>query len=122
MYRCPESLQNHCTEGCKFSEVFEGIPPENYLQNFEPKLVEQALYAFSITREITARSRRGSFADDMDTGTECPSTSQKVPGNQNLLDAQIGGRVLCLDGGGIRGIILTQTLWYMERVIIRNKR
>jgi calcium-independent phospholipase A2 len=91
------------------------------MQNFQSSLVEQAMYAFSATREVTARSRRGSVADGADDMSMEIGSAPNTPrgngtnGNTNL-DAQIGGRVLCLDGGGIRGVVLTQTLLYMQKV------
>lgn len=86
--RCPPEMQN-CTDGCRFDGTYEGIPPERVIGPTNRDILNHILSVAG----MEASTRR--FADG-------------VPKR---------GRLLCLDGGGIRGLILIQMLLELERVV-----
>ncbi|XP_028131353.2 85/88 kDa calcium-independent phospholipase A2 isoform X4 [Diabrotica virgifera virgifera] len=86
--RCEKGMEG-CTEGCAPSGTYEGIPP--------PKVIGQT------NRDIL--NAMLSVA-----GMEVASEKHK---NGHIPRS---GRLLCLDGGGIRGLILIQMLLELEHV------
>jgi hypothetical protein len=84
--RCPQSKANSCVEGCKFSGSFNGKIPADFPNLQTANLMHDALSSFNKQAQTTQNDRVG------------------------------GGRLLCLDGGGIRGIVLTQMLIVIEQV------
>ena len=85
--RCPPEMEN-CSLGCKHNENFNGTAPEQPPTAVPRTILDQMLHVSSM--------------DQM--------ASQ---GNKMIK----GGRLLCLDGGGIRGLVLVQCLLEIETVL-----
>ncbi|XP_033335941.2 calcium-independent phospholipase A2 VIA [Megalopta genalis] len=85
--RCAPEM-NGCTMGCKYNEAFNGIAPP------EPPAV--------VPRTVLDQMLHINGMDNM--------SSKKDPRLE-------GGRLLCLDGGGIRGLVLVQTLLEIQEII-----
>lgn len=85
--RCESSMIN-CGVGCKFGETFTGIAPPEPPTAVPRTVLDQMLYVASMAK----------------MANQC-TTKLK------------GGRLLSLDGGGIRGLVLVQTLIEIEAVI-----
>lgn len=94
--RCEKNLVN-CNDGCNGCGQFNGIPPENC--------------TFSRTCEtLFEEVIRGTSAYNLSTlHCTCQGSGEgKAPRKC---------RVLCLDGGGIRGMVLIQMLAEMEKIL-----
>lgn len=85
--RCSEDVTG-CTKGCKFGESYQGIPPPTPNTQESREILDQMLDTAGM--EVAAQKEE-----------------KKVK----------GGRLLCLDGGGIRGLILVQILLEMENIV-----
>ncbi|XP_033211846.1 85/88 kDa calcium-independent phospholipase A2 isoform X2 [Belonocnema kinseyi] len=85
--RCSKDMLG-CTTGCKYDEEYNGIAPPEPPTAVPRTILDQMLYVASM--EKLASKKR---------------TPLK------------GGRLLCLDGGGIRGLVLVQTLLEVESVL-----
>ncbi|XP_032669254.1 85/88 kDa calcium-independent phospholipase A2 isoform X2 [Odontomachus brunneus] len=87
--RCPPEIIG-CHLGCKFNETYTGIAPSEPPHHVTRTVIDQMLHV-----------------SGMDKMTERDRTTVD------------GGRLLCLDGGGIRGLVLIQTLLEIESVLGR---
>ncbi|XP_054168367.1 85/88 kDa calcium-independent phospholipase A2-like [Oppia nitens] len=97
--RCLSNRSN-CTDGCSQSNGshFNGIPPESSPFKRSVKLYDELLGEL-IVKEALNRKKAQQMSVDFDS--EPPKRC----------------RVLCLDGGGIRGLILIQMLWVLEKLM-----
>ncbi|CAH0547476.1 unnamed protein product [Brassicogethes aeneus] len=84
--RCNPDMVN-CTQGCKHDGTFDGIPPPEVMGPTNREVLNQML---AVAGMDVASSKVG---------------NGKFPKH---------GRLLCLDGGGIRGLVLVQTLLELE--------
>ncbi|XP_063980482.1 85/88 kDa calcium-independent phospholipase A2 [Diachasmimorpha longicaudata] len=85
--RCEASM-NDCHLGCKFNENYNGVAPPEPPTSVPRTILDQMLYVASMEQ----------------MGSKAP---------KNLR----GGRLLCLDGGGIRGLVLVQVLIEIEEIL-----
>lgn len=94
--RCEFGKQN-CMEGCKHEGRFDGIQPTSTPIQRDRSFFDELLAAATVATAIS-RLKRGCDVDG---------------------DHHFGYRVLCLDGGGIRGLVLIQLLVAIEDVMGR---
>ncbi|XP_008559240.1 85/88 kDa calcium-independent phospholipase A2 [Microplitis demolitor] len=85
--RCDSTMKD-CGLGCRQGETFHGIAPPEPPTSIPRTILDQMLYVASMAKMASQ-------------------------GNSKLK----GGRLLCLDGGGIRGLVLVQTLIEIEAVL-----
>ncbi|XP_001604975.1 85/88 kDa calcium-independent phospholipase A2 isoform X1 [Nasonia vitripennis] len=85
--RCPTDMKG-CSIGCKHNENFDGVAPPEPPTVAPRTVLDQMLYVSSMEKMATKKRKRTK-----------------------------GGRLLCLDGGGIRGLVLVQTLLEVESVL-----
>ncbi|KAH0546083.1 85/88 kDa calcium-independent phospholipase A2 [Cotesia glomerata] len=85
--RC-DSMTKDCGLGCRQGETFNGVAPPEPPTSIPRTVLDQMLYVASMAKMASQ-------------------------GTQKLK----GGRLLCLDGGGIRGLVLVQALIEIEAVL-----
>lgn len=88
--RCPPEMTD-CHVGCKHNETNDGIAPPEPPTAVPRNVLDQMLHVAGMEK-----------------------MSQRT-GNHRMK----GGRLLCLDGGGIRGLVLIQTLLEIEAILER---
>ncbi|XP_060535759.1 85/88 kDa calcium-independent phospholipase A2 isoform X2 [Cylas formicarius] len=84
--RCPPKIAG-CTDGCVAGGTYDGIPPPKVIGPANRDILNQLLTAAGI-EEASKKLKNGTLPKK--------------------------GRLLCLDGGGIRGLILVQMLLELE--------
>lgn len=85
--RCNTDVKN-CHIGCKHDENFDGIAPPEPPTALPRTVIDQMLYVSSMEKMASLKRKRVK-----------------------------GGRLLCMDGGGIRGLVLVQTLLEIETIL-----
>lgn len=85
--RCPPEMEG-CNLGCKHNETFNGIGPVQPATTVPRTILDQMLHVSCMEKMSSKRSKQ-----------------------------LRGGRLLCLDGGGIRGLVLVQTLLEIESIL-----
>lgn len=85
--RCPPNTA-YCHIGCKHNEQFDGVPPPEPPTVVQRTVLDQMLYVSSMEKLASKKQKKNK-----------------------------GGRLLCLDGGGIRGLVLVQTLLEIENTL-----
>ncbi|KAI4499538.1 hypothetical protein M0802_005434 [Mischocyttarus mexicanus] len=85
--RCPPNMKD-CKLGCKYNENFNGVIPIELPRSVPRTILDQMLHVSSMETMVSIKGRK-----------------------------MKGGRLLCLDGGGIRGLVLIQILLEIESVL-----
>uniref|UniRef100_A0A0C9QTL1 phospholipase A2 n=1 Tax=Fopius arisanus TaxID=64838 RepID=A0A0C9QTL1_9HYME len=85
--RCGADMKD-CTLGCKFDENYNGVAPPEPPTSVPRTILDQMLYVSSMEQMAFNKPKKLK-----------------------------GGRLLCLDGGGIRGLVLVQVLIEIEQIL-----
>ncbi|XP_068230482.1 85/88 kDa calcium-independent phospholipase A2 [Palaemon carinicauda] len=100
--RCKTRLAN-CTDGCSPSGSFDGVPPDNNLISRSRISYDDILDAATLGKTITEIQREIHSEAPLGFTNFSPRGSPRK-----------GGRILCLDGGGIKGLVLIQLIIAIE--------
>ncbi|XP_023225237.1 85/88 kDa calcium-independent phospholipase A2-like isoform X2 [Centruroides sculpturatus] len=99
--RCPVE-QEECFDGCSNAGTFDGVAPEKYNFSCVPKLYDELIGAAAVVAALQ-RNKNQSSSKNIDE-----TDALKMPKRC---------RLLCLDGGGIRGLVLIQMLSFIENIV-----
>ncbi|KAI1303564.1 85/88 kDa calcium-independent phospholipase A2 [Halotydeus destructor] len=112
--RCTRTVQAvPCAEGCAKTGNFNGVPPENApfkrIQGFYDMLLGK-----HIVKDAAARKRKLIYNLSEKTSPDEEKDISKMEVDDGQDDTRRTVKLLCLDGGGIRGLILIQMLSVLE--------
>lgn len=99
--RCKKQQNLSCTDGCAMNANFNGIPPENSPLG---RIVSIYDNCYRDVLELALQKKRVEH-DKIDMGDQSSRNSV---------------RLLCLDGGGVKGLILVQMLSFIEQMTNRH--
>lgn len=97
--RCSPNEELSCNDGCHPEKDYNGIAPESLGESLSP------LYNKLLLDDVIQEALK--ITESINDNETSNITSNKI-------------KILCLDGGGIRGLIIIQILNYIET--ITNKR
>ena len=97
-FRCTAEIQTKCSPGCSASGDFNGKQPPNLVIFPGTEVIDEALTAL-LLKSISLNGEK------------------KRNGPPNDRGGWVGGRLLCLDGSGVRCLVLIQVLAVIQKVV-----
>ena len=105
--RCSQSIKN-CTEGCAQDFTYNGVPPDNPFTRNLP------LYDKVLLGDVMKNNLERKLQNPTNTDMNIDGENSKQRQRRKKV------KLLCMDGGGIRGLILIQILCHIE--LVTNQR